>query len=40
MLIGGLAHGLVDNSFFLPDLAAMTWLGVAFFEKSSSDLPR
>jgi O-antigen ligase len=40
MLIGGLAHGLVDNSVFLPDLAAMTWLGVAFFEKSASDLSR
>jgi O-antigen ligase len=40
MLVGGLAHGLVDNSFFLPDLAAMTWLGIAFFEKSPKELPR
>ncbi len=24
-LIGGLTHGLVDNSFFLPDLAVLTW---------------
>ncbi|MCO5222484.1 MAG: O-antigen ligase family protein [Thermomicrobiales bacterium] len=25
----GLAHGLVDNGYFLPDLAAMTWLMIA-----------
>lgn len=34
MLIGGLAHGTVDNSFFLPDLAVMTWIGVALVEWS------
>jgi O-antigen ligase len=28
-LIGGLGHGLVDNGFFLPDLATMTWFFVA-----------
>lgn len=29
-LIGGLAHGMVDNGFFLPDLAVLTWVFVAF----------
>lgn len=29
-LVGGLAHGMVDNGFFLPDLAVLTWLAVAF----------
>lgn len=29
-LIGGLTHGMVDQGFFLPDLATMTWLFVAF----------
>ncbi len=29
-LIGGLTHGLVDNAFFLPDLAVMTWAFVAW----------
>lgn len=24
-LVGGAAHGMVDNGFFLPDLAALTW---------------
>jgi putative inorganic carbon (hco3(-)) transporter len=28
-LTGGLAHGLVDNGFFLPDLAVLTWFFVA-----------
>lgn len=28
MLVAGMAHGLVDNSFFLPDLATWTWLGL------------
>lgn len=28
-LIGGLAHGTVDNGFFLPDLAVLTWSFVA-----------
>lgn len=30
VLLTGLVHGLVDNGYFLPDLAAMTWLFVAF----------
>lgn len=28
-LAGGIGHGLVDNGFFLPDLATLTWLFVA-----------
>lgn len=24
-LVGGVAHGMVDNGFFLPDLATLTW---------------
>lgn len=29
MLLAGFAHGLIDNSFFLADLACLTWLGLA-----------
>jgi O-antigen ligase len=39
MLVGGLAHGMVDNSFFLPDLAALTWMAVAFLEHDSGEAP-
>lgn len=28
-LVGGLAHGMLDNGFFLPDLATLTWFFVA-----------
>ena len=28
MLVAGVTHGLIDNSFFLPDLAAFTWIGL------------
>ena len=28
-LAGGAAHGLVDNGYFLPDLAAATWIAMA-----------
>jgi putative inorganic carbon (HCO3(-)) transporter len=28
MLLTGLVHGLIDNSFFLPDLATWTWIGL------------
>nr|MBA2247731.1 hypothetical protein [Chloroflexia bacterium] len=28
-LAGGAAHGLLDNGFFLPDLAATTWVAIA-----------
>lgn len=31
-LTGGLAHGFVDNSFFLPDLATLTWIMIALLE--------
>lgn len=31
-LAGGLAHGMVDNSFFLPDLATLTWIMIALLE--------
>ena len=29
MLVAGLAHGLIDNSFFLPYLATLTWIGLS-----------
>jgi putative inorganic carbon (hco3(-)) transporter len=29
LVMAGLAHGLIDNCFFLPYLATMTWLGLA-----------
>lgn len=32
MIVGGVAHGLVDNGFFLPDLAVLTWIGLALLE--------
>jgi O-antigen ligase len=32
LLAGGAAHGLVDNGFFLPDLAVLTWIAVALIE--------
>lgn len=28
-LAGAMAHGLLDNGFFLPDLAGMTWIAIA-----------
>jgi len=31
-LVTSVAHGMVDNAFFLPDLAVMTWLLIAFIE--------
>ena len=36
-LIAGAVHGLVDNSFFLPDLAVATWLFVALIEPAASN---
>ena len=33
-LVAGLVHGLVDNGFLLPDLAVMTWLFLAYLERS------
>lgn len=38
-LTGGVVHGLVDNSFFLPDLAALTWLCVALIEHHLGSQP-
>lgn len=34
-LVAGLAHGLVDNGFFLPDLAIMTWFSIALIEAAA-----
>ncbi|MGI8644638.1 MAG: O-antigen ligase family protein [Thermomicrobiales bacterium] len=34
-LLGSLVHGMVDNSFFLPDLAVLTWFFVALVERST-----
>lgn len=31
-LLGGMTHGMVDNGFFLPDLAVLTWFCVALIE--------
>lgn len=38
-LAGGLAHGVVDNGFFLPDLAVMTWAFVAWLTTARRVLP-
>jgi putative inorganic carbon (HCO3(-)) transporter len=37
LLTGGAAHGLVDNGFFLPDLAVLTWIAIALLEGSPAD---
>lgn len=37
-LVTGLVHGLVDNAYFLPDLAAMTWILAALVLMSDSHL--
>jgi putative inorganic carbon (hco3(-)) transporter len=34
-LVAGAAHGMVDNFFFLPDLATLTWIFFAFLEPSA-----
>jgi len=31
-LAGGLAHGMVDNSFFLADIATLTWIMIALID--------
>jgi O-antigen ligase len=36
-LAGGLAHGMVDNGFFLPDLAVLTWAFVAWLLTAPAD---
>jgi O-antigen ligase len=35
----GLGHGLVDNGYFLADLAALTWLSIALVASSERDFP-
>lgn len=37
--VGGVTHGMFDNGFFLPDLAVLTWLAVAFVLTASSGPP-
>jgi O-antigen ligase len=37
MLVAGLAHGLIDNSFFLPYLATMTWIGLMISSPRAGD---
>jgi O-antigen ligase len=37
MLVAGFAHGLIDNSFFLPYLATMTWIGLTISVESGPD---
>jgi putative inorganic carbon (hco3(-)) transporter len=32
LIVGGATHGLVDNGFFLPDLAVLTWIAVSLLE--------
>jgi O-antigen ligase len=34
-LVAGAAHGMVDNFFFLPDLATLTWIFFALLEPSA-----
>jgi len=33
-LIAGLVHGMLDNGFFLPDLAVLTWMLIALIEST------
>jgi putative inorganic carbon (HCO3(-)) transporter len=39
LLTGGAAHGLVDNGFFLPDLAVLTWIAIALLEPPLPEPP-
>jgi putative inorganic carbon (HCO3(-)) transporter len=32
-LVAGLVHGMVDNAFFLPDLAVLTWISVVLLSE-------
>ena len=34
--MAGATHGLIDNGYFLPDLAVMTWFLIALFERQAS----
>lgn len=33
-IVTGFVHGMVDNGFFLPDLAVLTWFAVAVIERA------
>jgi O-antigen ligase len=35
-LVAGLVHGLVDNAFFLPDLAVMTWMFIVLIDAQTT----
>ena len=35
-LVAGATHGLVDNGYFLPDVAVMTWFMIALFERQAT----
>jgi O-antigen ligase len=37
MVAAGLAHGLIDNSFFLPYLATFTWIGLGLSTPAKAD---
>lgn len=36
-LTAGIVHGMVDNSFFLPDLAVLTWFAIVLLSRSGSE---
>jgi O-antigen ligase len=38
-LVAGLVHGMVDNAFFLPDLAVLTWLSVVLLSEGMRQCP-
>lgn len=39
-IVTGLVHGLVDNAYFLPDLAAFTWILIALIMAPTTDVFR
>ena len=39
-LAAGFGHGLVDNAYFLPDLAVLTWLCIALLTSPPNELGR
>ena len=39
-LVGGWAHGLIDNSFFLQDLAVFFWLAIALSDRELYEEPQ
>ncbi len=40
MLVAGLMHGIVDNSFFLAELATLTWLGLVLATSKNDEALR